>query len=70
MEVKLKKITDDDKIGRIICRDFTNPFRKSFILVGEEEMCIPEYYEKYAECIKNFEVRDTDVIVASFPKTG
>lgn len=68
---EIRKIQEDeDAASRILYRDATTPFRKSFITVGEDEMSIAISFEKYVEEIKNLEVYQDDVFVVSFPKTG
>ncbi|KAF5296677.1 hypothetical protein FQR65_LT10218 [Abscondita terminalis] len=67
---KIKKIEDTDEIGRIIHKDFLDPFCENYVLFGEEETSLGDNYLKFVEEIENFEVRDTDVIVASYPKAG
>lgn len=68
--LNVEKITDEDEIGRIIHKHILNKFCSSYILVGEDRTCIPEYYLRFAEQIRNFEVKDDDIWVASYMKTG
>lgn len=58
----------DGKIGELLQRTSATEFRTGFISV--DGVCLPEYYKKFAEQLENFEVRDDDVWVCSFPKTG
>ncbi|XP_065352499.1 luciferin sulfotransferase-like isoform X2 [Cloeon dipterum] len=49
-------------------KDFTNLFRKGYVRANGGVM--PEYFQEFAEDIKNFNVRSDDAFVCSFPKTG
>ncbi|KAK5638159.1 hypothetical protein RI129_012454 [Pyrocoelia pectoralis] len=60
----------DDEVGRIIKRDLTNEIIDAYLLFGEDRVCLPKYYEEREAEIENFEIRNDDVIVASFPRTG
>ncbi|KAK5638160.1 hypothetical protein RI129_012455 [Pyrocoelia pectoralis] len=42
----------------------------AYLLFGEDRVCLPKYYEDREAEIENFEIRNDDVIVASFPKSG
>lgn len=55
-------------LDRILKEKFTSEFRSGYITV--EGVCLPERYQHFAEQIENFEVRDDDVWVCTFPKTG
>uniref|UniRef100_A0A8D8UER4 Sulfotransferase family cytosolic 1B member 1 n=1 Tax=Cacopsylla melanoneura TaxID=428564 RepID=A0A8D8UER4_9HEMI len=61
-------ITDGTEIGQILKSKFTNSFRTGYVRC--KGVCLPEYYTEFAEQILNFDVRDDDVWVCSFPKTG
>ncbi|KAF2886189.1 hypothetical protein ILUMI_19984 [Ignelater luminosus] len=65
-----EEVTDNDEIGRIIHKQILNEFCTGYILVGEERTCIPKYYLRFADEIKNFEVKDDDIWVTSYMKTG
>ncbi|KAK2575938.1 hypothetical protein KPH14_007300 [Odynerus spinipes] len=55
-------------LDRILKEKFTSEFRTGYITV--DGVCLPERYEHFAEQIENFEVKDDDVWVCTFPKTG
>ncbi|XP_015594906.1 amine sulfotransferase [Cephus cinctus] len=55
-------------LDQILRENFTNAFRTGYITV--DGVCLPEYYKKFADAIEDMEVRDDDVWVCSFPKTG
>lgn len=55
-------------LDRMLEKLFVNEFRTGY--VTKEGVCLPKYYETFEEGIKNFQVRDDDVWVCSFPKTG
>lgn len=58
----------DQDLNRLLREKFTSDFRTGYINV--DGVCLPEYYAKFADAIENMEVRDDDVWVCSFPKTG
>ncbi|KAK5638155.1 hypothetical protein RI129_012450 [Pyrocoelia pectoralis] len=55
---------------KIIKRDLTNDIIDAYLLFGEDRVCLPKYYEEREAEVENFEIRNDDVIVASFPKSG
>lgn len=68
--LNVEPITDEGEIGRIIHEKILNDLSPSFVLLGEDRTCMPEYFLNYAERIRDFEIKDDDVWVASYPKTG
>lgn len=56
------------KLDRILKEKFTSDFRSGYITV--DGVCLPEYYEKFAEPLDNFDVYDDDIWLCTFPKTG
>ncbi|KAF5269723.1 hypothetical protein FQA39_LY08646 [Lamprigera yunnana] len=66
----VKKVENIDEIGRIIHKDFLDPFCENYVYIGKEDTVLGENYLKFIETIENFEIRDTDIIVASYPKAG
>ncbi|KAB0794482.1 hypothetical protein PPYR_12482 [Photinus pyralis] len=69
MPLETKEIVDPE-IRAIIDTDFIDSPNEDFILYGDEETCLRKHFRKYEEQIDNFELRDEDIIVASFPKSG
>ncbi|KAK4877394.1 hypothetical protein RN001_009900 [Aquatica leii] len=69
MSVYMKVIGNDSKLGKILNRDFLGE-RSRYIEVGTEKIMLPGKFEEYYERIKDFEVRDDDVYILAFPKTG
>ncbi|KAF2883002.1 hypothetical protein ILUMI_23181 [Ignelater luminosus] len=68
---EIRKIEENKDVASLILyRDSVTPFRKSFITVGEDKMSIAISFKKYVEEFKNLEVYQSDVFIASFPKTG
>uniref|UniRef100_A0A1Y1NHD5 Sulfotransferase domain-containing protein n=1 Tax=Photinus pyralis TaxID=7054 RepID=A0A1Y1NHD5_PHOPY len=67
---KVKKVENSDEIGEIIHRDFLDPFCNEYVLIGEEETSLGINYLQFEEEIRTFEIRDSDIIVASYPKAG
>ncbi|KAK4878040.1 hypothetical protein RN001_010546 [Aquatica leii] len=70
MTPEIRKIESNNEIDRLLNDRFLSKVRKGFVEVGEDNVCVPLYYEKYQEKIKKFEVRDSDVYVVAHPKTG
>ncbi|XP_043276423.1 luciferin sulfotransferase-like [Venturia canescens] len=60
--------TECEDVDRLLRETFTNEFRTGYINL--KGFCLPAYYKKFANSIENFEVRDDDVWVCSFPKSG
>lgn len=69
MPLKTKEIVDPD-IRAIIDRDFIDTTDEDFILYGDEETCLRKHFRKYEAAIDNLQLRNDDIIVASFPKSG
>ncbi|KAG6794945.1 hypothetical protein HZU73_09395 [Apis mellifera caucasica] len=55
-------------LDQILKDKFTTEFRKEYTTV--QGICLPKKYEDFAQIIENFEIRDDDVWICSFPKTG
>ncbi|KAF5283322.1 hypothetical protein FQA39_LY17346 [Lamprigera yunnana] len=70
MAVEIRNIGSDTELGAILNRDFLGNRRSHYIEVGIDKICLPGKFEEYYEAFKNFEVRDDDVFVCAFPKTG
>ncbi|XP_046590004.1 luciferin sulfotransferase [Neodiprion lecontei] len=66
MHLQIEQFSDE--IKDLMKTVYQNPFRGDFVKVNGVTM--PEKYEKLADAIENFQVRDDDVWVCSFPKTG
>ncbi|KAF2892846.1 hypothetical protein ILUMI_13325 [Ignelater luminosus] len=67
---KIENVTDEGEVGRILKEEILCELCPRYILVGEDGTCLGEEYTKFAEQIKNLEVRNDDVWVVSYPKTG
>ncbi|XP_012287549.1 sulfotransferase family cytosolic 1B member 1 isoform X2 [Orussus abietinus] len=63
----LVDVTETD-LDKMLRDTFTNDFRTGYITA--KGYCLPEYYKTFSESIEHMEVRDDDVWVCSFPKTG
>ncbi|KAL1449725.1 hypothetical protein WDU94_002205 [Cyamophila willieti] len=61
-------ISNETEIGKVLKSKFTSSFRTGYVRC--KGVCMPEYYVEFAEDIINMDVRDDDVWVCSFPKTG
>lgn len=57
-----------NELDQLLHKTFTNEIRKGYITV--EGVCMPETYQRFAQAIENLEVKEDDVWVCSFPKTG
>lgn len=66
----IRKIGNDTEIDHILNRDFITVFRSGYVEVGEDNFCLPIYYEDYEEAIRTFKVRNDDVFLCGHPKTG
>ncbi|KZC08591.1 PREDICTED: estrogen sulfotransferase, testis isoform-like [Dufourea novaeangliae] len=62
------QVEEDCELDRILREKFTTEFRKGYVTVNG--VCLPQRYEEFARAIEEFEVRDDDIWVCSFPKTG
>lgn len=63
-------IKPDSEINNILLRDFTNILRRGYVEIGEERTVMPSCYLDVAQDVENFQVRETDIFVASYLKTG
>lgn len=61
-------LDSESELDRLLCEKFTSEFRTGYITI--DGICLPEYFQEFAERIKNFEIRNDDIWVCSFPKTG
>ncbi|XP_026674211.1 sulfotransferase 1 family member D1-like [Ceratina calcarata] len=59
---------ENEDLDRLLKEKFTNDFRKGYVTV--QGVCLPITYKRFEEEIENFEVKDDDVWVCSFPKSG
>ncbi|KAK4877473.1 hypothetical protein RN001_009979 [Aquatica leii] len=69
MAINVKRIGSDTKLGAIINRDFLGE-RSHYIEVGPEKIVLPGKFEHFLDRFKKFEIRDDDVFVLAFPKSG
>lgn len=58
----------DGDVGDMLLKNFTNCFRSGY--VKSRGYVLPEYYKKFWQKVEEFEVRDDDLWVVSFPKAG
>lgn len=65
---KVEKISKEDPIA-LLAEKISTTFKNN-ILIGEDKMCFPEQFLQNLEIIKEFEVRDSDIFVVTFPKAG
>lgn len=62
------EVIEDDEYGRILNETFTNKFRFGYVDI--KGITLTRRYADLAPDIFDLEVYNTDVWVASFPKTG
>lgn len=60
----------DTPINKLFYDTFGCTLRKDFIEIGEEKHILPSSYLAFADEIENFEVRDSDIWVITYPKSG
>uniref|UniRef100_A0A8D8Q3E7 Uncharacterized protein n=1 Tax=Cacopsylla melanoneura TaxID=428564 RepID=A0A8D8Q3E7_9HEMI len=60
--------SENGEIKQLLQSTFTNSFRKGY--VRTREVCLPEYYKDFGDQILDMDVRDDDVWMCSFPKSG
>ncbi|KAF5274102.1 hypothetical protein FQR65_LT04500 [Abscondita terminalis] len=65
-----KKIENKDEIGRIIHEELLDSYCDSYVQFGKNDTCLNGIYLNYIDVIRNFEIRNDDIIVASYPKAG
>jgi hypothetical protein len=58
----------DGDLGDVLLKKFTNCFRSGYI--KSRGYILPESYKKCGQRVEELEVRDDDLWVVSFPKTG
>lgn len=58
----------DSDLGDMLLKNFTNCFRSGY--VKSRGYVLPECHKKYGQKVEVLEVRDDDLWVVSFPKTG
>lgn len=52
----------------ILNKHFLNEFRTGYIKI--DNFLLPEYFKEFSDSVESFEVKNTDIWVCSFPKTG
>jgi len=58
----------DNEISDFINKSFDDTFRKGYTKANG--VMLPVSFKKFGQCILDMEIRDDDVWVCSFPKTG
>lgn len=66
--MELKGVPIEGDIGRLLKENFTSVHRPGYKRYNG--VCLPYCHDDYANQIENLEVRDDDVWVISYPKTG
>lgn len=59
--------TEEEKL---LYKEFTSSMRLGYVSVGNEGYILPSRYSEIHQKVKDFQIRDDDVFVSSFPKTG
>lgn len=70
MEHEWKVIKSDNATDKLLYKDFMPSFRNGYLEINEEKYCMPVDYLRIIDQVEKFEVRESDVIIASHPKTG
>lgn len=68
MSSDLKGVPVEGKCGDLLEKYFLSDFRYAYRRY--RGVVLPTRYEAFAERIENLEVRDDDIWVISYPKTG
>lgn len=63
-----KMLIEDQELDMILKRDFTSRYRKGY--VNAEGVTMPEQYLEIKDGIDNWNVKEEDVWICSFPKSG
>ncbi|XP_065211067.1 luciferin sulfotransferase-like [Planococcus citri] len=58
----------DSETNDLLLKYFTTPFRTGYIKC--KGYVLPEYFREFGDRIRQMEIRDDDIWVCSFPKTG
>ncbi|CAH0395136.1 unnamed protein product [Bemisia tabaci] len=66
--LKYEKIESDTECGKVLNTLFVNKFRHGYVRVKGAVM--PDYFKKFGDRIQQMDIRDDDVFVCSYPKTG
>lgn len=70
MEQKFIPLEPDTDMNKLFHKYFVNDYRKGYVQVGEKKVILPKLYEKIADKIENLEIRDSDVWIVTYPKSG
>ncbi|XP_071445164.1 luciferin sulfotransferase-like [Hetaerina americana] len=71
----IENVTGGNKLDDLLLKDFTSSFREGYVRVGKgyankKGIILPSYYKNFEPRIRNTEVKEDDVWVVSYPKTG
>ena len=58
------------KVDQLLYKTCMPFFRKGYIEIGPNKVCLPSSYEPVLDKIKAFRVKDDDIFVVTHPKTG
>lgn len=58
----------DSRVSRILDESFVTEFRNGYVKVNG--FVLPMYFKEFGQRILDMDVRDDDVWVCSYPKTG
>ncbi|KAF2899022.1 hypothetical protein ILUMI_07154 [Ignelater luminosus] len=68
--LNVERLSTEGEIGNIFKEKILNEFCNEYVLIGEDRTSLPVQYLQFAEQIKNFEVLNDDIWIATYPKTG
>lgn len=58
----------DNEVSDILNKRFVTSFRNGYIKAND--VVLPVYFKKFGQRIQDMEIRDDDIWVCSYPKTG
>lgn len=68
MTTEIKYADVDGQVSEILNKTFVTSFRNGYLKAND--VVLPVYYRKFGQRILDMEIRDDDVWVCSYPKTG
>lgn len=67
MSVQMREV-EEGPLKDLLWAHFTSTFRKGYLWA--EDSIMPQFYGRFAQGVKDFQVRSSDSWVTSFPKCG
>ncbi|KAG8291805.1 hypothetical protein J6590_052773 [Homalodisca vitripennis] len=60
----------EEQYEDLLKKHFVNDFQRGFLRCGTGGTVMPVHFKSIADEIHNLEIRDDDIFVCSFPKSG